>query len=244
MRLALISDLHGNLTALEAVIERLPDENLDGVVGLGDISSNGPSPRECLARVLDLGCPVILGNADEALLERREDQAADDRQRIIIDQTLWAREQLTGEDLGAIAGFLPTHRVVLGPDHALLCFHGSPRSNREVLTATTPDEELDLALAGFDATLLAGGHTHQPLLRRLGPLTLINPGSVGMPFVNPFRGGELWRPAWAEYAVVESRAGALNVEFRRAPFDFERLRAELRGSAMPHADAVLAAYRG
>jgi diadenosine tetraphosphatase ApaH/serine/threonine PP2A family protein phosphatase len=131
-------------------------------------------------------------------------------------------------------GFQPTVSVALPGAGALLCFHGSPRSYDDILRATTPADELAPLLAGHEeAVLLAGGHTHERLYRRLGAQTLVNPGSVGLPL----------DPPWAEYAIVSAEDSGVSVDFRRVRFDLDALVDSIVASGMPHAGWLAAEWR-
>jgi predicted phosphodiesterase len=119
----------------------------------------------------------------------------------------------------------------MGNADALLCFHGSPGSNRAELRATTPEAELAKALGKTEATVLAGGHTpHEQLLRRIGRSLLLNPGSIGL----PFDAGRT--PPWSKYAIVAVEDGRLEVGFQRVPLDVDAVIAAALHSGMPEAD--------
>lgn len=236
MRVALIADLHGNLTALEAVIADLADANVDEVVCLGDVAATGPQPRETVARLRALGCPVVMGNTDAAALRPMRPvrlSPADEESRRFAEIDEWCAAQLTPDDLAYLRTFRPTLTVPLGSDAVLLCFHGSPHSNTEAIVTTTPDAALAPMFAGIDAAVLAGGHTHAQFVRTYGPAILLNPGSVGLPYVAAREG--TYNPPWAEYGIVAWHAGCANVELRRVPIDTEMIvRPAMRGG-MPHA---------
>ena len=116
----------------------------------------------------------------------------------------------------------------------LALFHGSPRSFEEGILATTPDEEVEEMLSGIDAPLLACGHTHFQLLRRVGESLLVNPGSVGLPFRRD--GGVMQIAPWAEYGLVTVDGGRLGVDFRRTAYDVGAHAESMRRSGMPHAE--------
>jgi predicted phosphodiesterase len=225
MRLALLPDLHGNLFALEAVLDALAREGIEQVVCLGDVAATGPQPSQTVQRLRALGCPVVMGNADAWLLDPPTAVSDDETTRRIEEIDRWCAAQLQPDDLAFLRGFQPTVSVALPDGGTLLCFHGSPRSYDDILRATTPLEELEPLLDGHTATLLAGGHTHERLYRRLGARTLLNPGSVGMPL----------DPPWAEYAIVSVDAASVSVDFRRVGFDLAAVMAEIAQSGMPHA---------
>jgi putative phosphoesterase len=239
MKIALISDIHGNLVALEAVLAALKQESPDQLVCLGDVVVTGPQPREALGQVRELGCPVIMGNTDEWVLSPTPYTIRSQADQILYDIELWGAQKLTEDDLAFVRTFQPTLALDLGNGRTLLCFHGSPRHNKEPILATTPNEELAEKLAGQRADILAGGHTHTPLLRRYLDSLILNPGSVGLPFFSLPDGRRL-NPAWAEYALVMVENGRFNINLCHVPYNLEALRTAVTQSGMPHPDAYLA----
>jgi hypothetical protein len=111
---ALIADIHGNLAALEAVLDTLAHEGPDQIVCLGDVAATGPQPHEVLDRLRRLGCPVVMGNADAELLDpdRAEPEAEEDA-RNILDISRWGASQLDAADRAFIASFRPTVDIAL-----------------------------------------------------------------------------------------------------------------------------------
>lgn len=240
MRIALISDIHGNGVALDAVLADLERQSPDQVICLGDVTATGPQPRQVLAKVRALGGPVIMGNTDAWLLDPDLSEAVEVPQAV-LDIDLWGAAQLTGEERTFMEGFLPTAEIPLDDNRSLLCYHGSPRHFEDKILPTTPEEVLDELLGDTAADVLAGGHTHEAMVRVFGRQLLVNPGSVGLPrFRN---GGEVWKPLWAEYAVLEADNGKLSVELRRLPVDFDDLRRMVAASEMPHAELWLSNWR-
>ncbi len=237
-RVALISDIHGNAVALEAVLGDIGRRRVDEIVCLGDVAAGGPQPREALERLRTLGCDVVCGNADEWLLGRPPVAEDEDGRRVraIVE---WTRALLGDADVAYLESFVPTIEFDLGASRRLLGFHGSPRATSDRLLAATPDEEVSRLLAGAAAEVLAGGHTHLQLARRLGGSLLVNPGSVGLPLPESIDAssvpGELCLPRFAEYALVEAEA-EIAVELRRAPIDLEALGRAGHISGMPYAD--------
>ena len=234
MRVAVIADIHGNLTALDAVLADLEDTGYDRVVCLGDVAATGPQPHETVARLGALGCPVVMDNTDAASFRPVRLSPTDDDARRFAEIAAWCAAQLTPEDLAYMRTFQPTLTVPLGYDATLLCCHGSPRSNTEGILATTPDAALARMLAGYDATVLASGPTHAPFIRRYGGALLLNPGSVGLPY--ELTGEGTRNPPWAEYSIVEWRAGAVNIALRRVSIDVDMVVCAALRSGMPHAD--------
>lgn len=244
MHIAIISDIHGNAVALEAALADIAAEGIDQIVCLGDVAATGPQPREVLARLRALGCPVVMGNTDDWLLRPTTGEAGDELSRHFEEFDQWCAAQLTDDDRAYLRTFQPTIQVSLGPAGMLLGYHGSPRSYSDVVLPTTPDDAIDQMFEGFRAAIMVGGHTHRPMLRRHRDVILLNPGSVGRS-LNPVAPADQVRNApWAEYAVVEAERGRLRVDLRRVAFDFEEWARTMRASGAPEAEWWIAGRRG
>lgn len=241
MKLATFGDVHGNLAALEAILEDAEAAGADRFVCLGDVASFGPQPRETLARIKALGCPVVMGNADWELLDVPTREMLKTSSATFFDIVSWCAEQLTDEDRDFIRTFQKTVRLELD-GLPILCVHGSPTSYNDEIVATTPNETL-AELFQERAPLMFGGHTHVQVLRRYEDLVFVNPGSVGLPFER-LPDGRVRNPARAEYALLEVSRGQPNITFRRVPYDVRTLLEAVRTSGMPHADVWSAAWSG
>ena len=177
VRVAALYDVHGNLPALEAVLEEVDDDALI-VVG-GDVAA-GPWPAATLERLRGLGDRVrwLRGNADRELAAVPEQHPGGWPPGVVE----WVREQLSDEQLAFVTG-LPEQQSVdveaLGP--VLFC-HATPRSDEELLTRISPDERWAAALADVDEATVVVGHTHVQFDRHVGETRLVNAGSVGMPY--------------------------------------------------------------
>src|SRR5438045_3483971 len=152
MRVGFISDIHGNLLALEAVLADLEKQGVDHVVCLGDICF-GPQASECLERVRELGCPVILGNWDA--WSTKGFPVADDPVGVMLYEIgRWWADHLSDDAHAFVNTFQPTLELPLGDGNRLLCFHGSPHSFNDWVFATTPDEDIEKMFEGHEATVL------------------------------------------------------------------------------------------
>jgi putative phosphoesterase len=231
MRLAIFGDIHDNLPALEATMADMDTYSPDALICLGDVTMGGPWPRECVQLVGALDCPVVSGNADRQTLEApqplKERGLPDEQQIHEIGQ--WSAAQLMQSERDILHTFVPT--VVM---HELLCFHGSPEKDDEVLAAGTSVERLEELRAEYGQHgVWIGGHTHQPLLRSLDGWRLLNPGSVGLPFQK--RGGKYVNLTYAEYLLLDWTGGNWVMTFRRVPYDLAALKQGILASGMPHA---------
>lgn len=236
MQITLISDIHGNLAALDAVLSSPDVQQSEEIVCLGDVAVFGPQPREVVARLRALDCPVAMGNTDAWLLNPSSHQERDEHSRRMTEVEMWSARQLSPSDLDHVRTFQSIVEQPLGAEMSLLCFHGSPRSWGEIIVSTTSDIELSAMLSGFQATVMAGGHSHAQMLRRFGDVTLINPGSVGLPYERILSTGAERRPPWAEFSIVRVDGERLAVEFRRIPYDVNLAIQAALSSGMPHAE--------
>jgi putative phosphoesterase len=169
--LALVCDIHGNDRAFAAVVAELERLGIDRAVCLGDAVQGGDEPRQVLDRLAGLGWPVVLGNADDFLLEVQPN-SPEPVTEAQLEKRAWTLEQLDAGHLEQIRSFQRT--IEIG---SLLAFHGSPSSYDDVPLPETDDHSAWLA-AGFD--VLAGGHTHLQWTRAIGGALYVNPGSVGV----------------------------------------------------------------
>jgi putative phosphoesterase len=233
MRLGLISDVHGNLLALDAVLDELNDSGIDRLVCLGDLAA-GPEPRATIERLRELDCPVVLGNWDTWLLEGVPTLELEVGPKL-RDQGHWSAAQLSEEDKEFLQGLPPQLELELDGTK-VLCVHGSPRSMHEDIHATTSDAELAQMFNGNRPAVLAAGHTHVQLARLHGTTLIVNPGSVGLPFNSWPPNGALRMSPWAEYAILTVEDGCISTELRRALYDVSALIELARESGMPHPD--------
>jgi putative phosphoesterase len=231
VRLALLSDQHGNDVAFRAALEDVERLGVEEIVCLGDVVQGGTEPAQTLDRLAALGCETVLGNADAFLLEVLADspEPVTDRQ---LEVREWTLSQLDASHVEQIRSFAPVVRRELD-DVSLLLFHGSPRSYDDVLLPEHGGEALEPFL-GHDTALLAGGHTHLQWTRRIGDALYVNPGSVGISYdrhADPL----VLRPL-AEWALVTVTDGAVAVEFRQVPYAVEDVRDAAKRSGRPYAD--------
>ncbi len=239
MGTAIIADIHGNTVALDAVLGDLEDEAVDRIVCLGDVAAGGPEPSETLNRIRRLDCPIVVGNADEWLLEPETAEEPDEPLDWFTDIGVWCSEQLSDTQLEFVESFDSTVGIQLDDGQRLVCYHGSPRSTTDRVTSTTPENELDGMFADCDADILAGGHTHVQLFRQYRDAILLNPGSVGLPYGTDPTTGKFYNRPRAEYALLTQSNGTLDVSLRRTPFDFDAVREVTHESEMPHTERWL-----
>ncbi len=211
LRVAALSDIHGNIQALNAVLEEVEREQPDMIVVCGDVAS-GPFPSDTLDRLMELGkrAYFIRGNADRELISAYDshpqfDPKEEDPAKIFSS---WSARQINQRQRDFLASF--QDRVVLevmGLGRVSFC-HGSPRSDEEIITSLTPEESLEELLDGLEEKVVVCGHTHHQFDRKTDRYRVINAGSVGMPYEG--RPGAFW---------VLLGPG---VDLRKTEYDFER----------------------
>jgi putative phosphoesterase len=253
MKLAILSDIHANLTALDCVLSDIEKSSVNKIVCLGDVAELGPQPHEVIERLRKLGGLMIMGNEDEALLEARSKgiyRKEANQKKYDIDR--WAFEKMTKEDLDYIRSFERTFVVQLFQgDRRILFCHGSPRSNNEQILSSWPSDDVLLKMVSkFKLPLIVVcGHTHVQMFRKVNDsLIFLNPGSVGMPFkyqvtVNWSKMTFEYAPK-AEYALISLNGkGESSVEFRSFYVDSRLIRESIRKSRMPHAEWLASHWR-
>ena len=247
MRIAVVSDIHGNCVAFEAALDDLKQHPADHLVCLGDAIQGGPQPAAVVARLRELGCPVVMGNADAYLLSGMntgDEPTSDERQHMLDAVREWSLAQLSPDDRAFIQGFRPTVEMALEAGRRLLCFHGSPASFDDVMLPDTPHEQLVEYLGEYHSDVLTGGHTHVQYVRRLGAdgRLFFNPGSIGLAYSHHQPESSFHADPWAEYAVLTSEGTRLALEFRRVPYDAGPLVEAYKASGRPYADQAVAQY--
>jgi putative phosphoesterase len=234
MRIALVSDIQGNLVALDTVLADISRENAEKVVCLGDVALTGPQPHETIERMKSVNCAIIMANCDEWLLDPQPYEVNDERRQLLRDINFWCVKQLSSADFDFIRSFKPMIQLSLGNDNSLLCFHGSPKSNMDIILTTTPDEDVERMFDGFRAKVMAGGHTHVQMFRRFKDTIIINPGSVGSPYERASHAKDYHAPPFAEYACVEFENERIRIQLQRVPLDVGMVKEVALGSHMPH----------
>ncbi|MEO1289498.1 MAG: metallophosphoesterase family protein [Chloroflexota bacterium] len=251
MRLAIISDIHGNLTAFEAVLDDLNSVgDVDLIWCLGDFAAWGPRPAECVAKLRELHesygkdkFKVIGGNTDRYLVtgKRPEISSAKDEAGFAKRQTSfkqrddllnWALGQFSWDDYEfvskTIGRELRTHVEGYGD---VIGYHAIPGDDDSpALNPDTPKEEAEDALLDRAGRLAIGGHTHKVMDRQLGAWRAINAGSVGLSFSDL---------NFAEWAIITFDNGEAEIDFRKVGYDLSAVQADLATVNYPHPEWLI-----
>lgn len=241
MRVALFSDVHGNAVAFEAFLDDLAHIDVDTVVCLGDHAQAGPQPVESLELLRELGCSAVMGNSDHFLLTL--DPGLEEKADEEIENTSWGRAQLSEELLAFQQSFQPSVEIDLGGERTLLAFHATPHSRDEEVGPWMDEADFRAHFDGVRAAVFAGGHSHQQWARRLGDSYYVNPGSVGLPLDHHQSESPPRADSHAEYAILTADELGIGVEFRRIPFDVDKLLYAVETSGMPYPHDVADHWR-
>lgn len=248
MRLAVLSDIHGNLLALQAALADLEAAGgADQTWILGDLVAFGPEPGSCLQTIRALPgetTKVIQGNTDRYVVSGARPPSPpvtpDDWPRIAA--TIQQRDRNFGWTTAHLSGEEAEYLYKLGTDLSLeaagygwaVGFHAAPGDDEMTLLPDTPDDVILDALLDRQGRLAFGGHTHLPMDRDLGAWRMVNPGSVGLPLDGDQR---------ASYALVTFDGGAAQVDIRRVAYDVAAVIAALEAGDNPAKDWVIERLR-
>ncbi len=230
MRVAILSDLHGNAVALEACLADLADAGgADRIVAAGDLCLDGPRPKRVLRRLREVGAAVVRGNTDRMIaLEHANQYDAGE-----ADALRWQRGAL-GQDWVAWLGAAPTRLTIGDGADGLFISHATPERDDEHVWPDAPDEQLERISAGIVQRTMAFGHLHLPYVRAWRDRLFVNVASAGLPKDGDPR---------AHYAILTQQHGGWSVRSRRVAFDVDRVERQLRRSGMPGADERIAVLK-
>ncbi|HLB45657.1 MAG TPA: metallophosphoesterase family protein [Anaerolineales bacterium] len=221
MQVAALYDIHGNLPALEAVLQDIRQAEVDHVVVGGDVLP-GPMPRETLTCLLDLNVPVqfIQGNGEVEVLAQMAGVDTGTVPERFREGMRWTAQQLQPEYEPVFASWPKTLRLeIRGLGEVLFC-HATPRSDTEIFTRLTSEDRLLPVFEGLNVPVVICGHTHMQFDRTIGRVRVVNAGSVGMPYGEP---GAYWLLLGP------------NVQLRHTPYDLTKAAERIRATHYPQA---------
>jgi len=226
-RLAILSDIHGNLPALEAVLRDLSAFSVDQIVVAGDVLNWGPFTNPVMERLAALGCAVIRGNNELYLTDFDTPRAPAHWQRYTI--VPWTLKHLDQRWHNVIATWPDTLTLRFRDAPPVRIVHGSPHSAFEPIYPQSTDAAIAAMLDGVEETTVIAAHTHLPLDRQVGRWHIVNPGSVGVP-LQGVRG--------ANYIVLDGNTQGWQAAFRHVDYDYTPLFAEFERTGFVEACGV------
>jgi putative phosphoesterase len=225
MRIAIISDIHGNQVALEAVLQDLDRQpTVDHLVVAGDLCLNGPCPRQVLETVQGLNCPVLQGNVDMEVVTQAPEKGEKKR-----NTAAWTREQIGQAGIDYLASLQHSHHIANSYGNDLLVVHANPLNLEDAIFPNASDSELERLLGGLDDGIgaLAFGHLHIAYTRRWRHLFLVDVGSCGLPRDEDHR---------AAYAIIRWQANSWVAEIRRVAYDVQAVVKQIKTCGMPNVE--------
>lgn len=178
MRIAIISDIHGNSFALEAVLADIKKQGVDQIICLGDLANTGPAPSQCIDIVRETADIVLQGNHELYLLGEYLPHIVDTSP--FWAGLRWVREQLRPDQITYIRELPFSHEIVPTSGTTALFTHGSPKSQFLGFKTSYNEAEFEERMDGHDHISLFVGHTHEMLFQRWSHSWIMNVGSVGM----------------------------------------------------------------
>ncbi len=229
MRIAILSDIHGNLVALDACLADLEAQGgADAIVAAGDLCLDGPKPKKVLQRLREVGAQGVRGNTDRYLAEVNGSYGGVDDAQIA-----WTRKDL-GDTWLSWLGELP-FALRIGEDaNQLLVVHANPLNDDEHLWPDADDATLERMIGGETAAAIAFGHLHVPYARIWRGTLLVNVASAGLPKDGDPR---------ACYAILTERSGGWQAKHRRVPFDVKKVATQLADCGIPNSGELIATLR-
>jgi putative phosphoesterase len=227
MAVAIITDIHGNLPALEAALARIEELGIDEVYCGGDLVGYGPYPNEVCALIEERGIPTIYGNYDYAIGRDLEDCGCayvDQHDRELGQRSVDWTLAHTDADAKAFMRGLPFERRFHVGNNQVHLVHGSPRKVNEYLFEDKPARLYERLARAEDAGTLVFGHTHKPWIHTYGGVLFVNCGSVGKPKDGDPRGG---------FAVLEDAGDGVEARIERVGYDADAVAHEVAASGLP-----------
>ncbi|HKV45665.1 MAG TPA: metallophosphoesterase family protein [bacterium] len=216
MRVAIFSDVHGNLRALAAVLAEMQARGpFDQVINGGDLAFGGPRPREAMDLLMQGGYPTVLGNTDVWIAGIEEGGGS---------VVAWARQRLTPRHEAFLRALPSSYRLEPPGGPPLVVVHATPTSLSDVLEPDAPPHEIARLFEQAHTHVLVYGHIHRPYAREVAGGLVVNTGSVGFPFDG------IPKPS---FAICELSGGRWRAEIVRVDYDLEAVAQELTTNAHP-----------
>ncbi len=230
MRVAILSDIHGNAHALDCCLHDLASRGgADVIVAAGDLCLDGPRPKQVLKKLRAAGARCLRGNTDRMIGECELDQVDPEDARGVA----WVRERI-GEEWTRWLGELPFSLAFGDGEDGLLVCHANPKSDDEHVWPDAYDDTLERLFDGVTQRTIAFGHLHVPYVRVWRGRTLVNVASAGLPKDGDPR---------AHYAILTWRSGGWEVQSRHVAFDVAKVARQLKRSGIPDVEERLATLR-
>jgi putative phosphoesterase len=231
LKIAFLSDIHGNAIALESVLEDIEKNNVDKICVLGDLCYRGPEPKRSLDLIRSLDAQIIKGNADEWVVRGvQKGEVPDAALEIMNLERDWTVSQLDPSAIQYLSD-LPLELKLEANGVRIHAFHATPSSLFDVVSPSDDDEHIRSSLmSSIDAEIYIYAHIHKPYIRYMGGKAVINIGSVGLPFDGLTR---------SSYAIVEIEEGNLKTSIQRVSFDVDKVVKKYKEVNYPNSEMMI-----
>ncbi|MFA6989503.1 MAG: metallophosphoesterase family protein [Candidatus Gastranaerophilaceae bacterium] len=237
MKIAIMSDIHGNIEALNAVLEDIERENCEKMLILGDLAMAGPEPNETINLIKNLmdqkDIEIIQGNTDEMIVKHTDspqDQYTPPN-TIMLEALKYTQQVISDENKEFLTQLPPYKYLTIGQTNILIV-HGSPRRNNEDILPGQPIESIVPMLSNINADLIFCGHTHLPAGYQIGDMTIVNDGSVGRPFT------EEPKACYVVLDIPDLSKNEFGIEHKFIDYDFKQASEKLRKLPFEGADKL------
>jgi putative phosphoesterase len=236
MRIATISDMHGNAVAFEAVVEDLKKQSPDEIIFLGDAVMRGPQPAECVELLRSLTPNVaVRGNYDHLFTRfpKPDWKPQDARQEMVLEAFEYDLKYLSQDDQQWLGNLAMEDSLDIDGTK-IECYHAAPDSLIEVTYPWAPLEDLDKLHRDEKTKLVLFGHVHHAFVRQCRGRLVVNSGSIGTPFDGDNR---------ASYALIDIEKDDIAVQLRRVSYDIEKAIRMAKERSMPNVELFEYALR-
>lgn len=234
MKIAVFSDIHGNIKALKAVLDDIKAEGVDETICLGDLVGYGAYPNEVIELIKSNKIPTIMGNYDDGVGFEKDDCGCaytNPEEKKLGDISLeWTKKTVSDENKEFLRNLLPKIEMEV-EGKKLLFVHGSPRRINEYLFLDRPLKSLRNIFKDLDVDAVICGHTHIPYVRYFDGKMLINDGSVGKP--KRFHKEQTKYSTEACYLILEVNTNEISAQIRHIPYDFEKMAKAIEKAGLP-----------
>jgi putative phosphoesterase len=235
MKIAFISDIHGNAIALETVLEDVKKKKVDQIYVLGDLCYRGPEPKRVLELIRSLQAEVIKGNADEWVVRGvQKGEVPDQAFNIMNQEREWTVSQLDPSDIEYLKQ-LPTEKHFQVNGISIHAFHATPDSLFDIVLPHTEDDVIQTKLmSSRESDIYVYAHIHKPYIRYINGKIVMNIGSVGLPFDGVPK---------ASYAIVEIEEGNVRTSIERVHVEIEKVVEQYKEVNYPNAEMMIQIVR-
>jgi putative phosphoesterase len=235
MKIAFISDIHGNAIALETVLEDVKKKKVDQIYVLGDLCYRGPEPKRVLELIRSLQAEVIKGNADEWVVRGvQKGEVPDQAFNIMNQEREWTVSQLDPSDIEYLKQ-LPTEKHFQVNGISIHAFHATPDSLFDIVLPHTEDDTIQKKLMSTtESNIYVYAHIHKPYIRYINGKIVMNIGSVGLPFDGVPK---------ASYAIVEIEEENVRTSIERVHVEIEKVVERYQEVNYPNADMMIQIVR-